>query len=278
MKESPMDLRPMGIGDIVDKCFRLYHANFLKFILIAAIPQVVLFFISGAWQYVTFSIMTMGTPKPDTAMPVFVLSSIGGLLLLIPAWCLYLVGTGALAYAVSERYLGNSIDVKASYIYVLKKFWRLLGTLLLTGLMIFFGFFFCLLPGIFLMMLFIFTTQAVVLEQCRVTEAISRSASLAWDWRNLLKILVIGLLYFILSLAVGGIATVPFMIVNMLRAQHALLPTFELQILQTAAQSISNIIVSPIFMISFTLLYYDIRIRKEGFDLQVMAENLGHES
>lgn len=273
-----MDLRPMGIGDILDSCFRLYRANFLKFILIAAIPQLVLFLISGTWQYFTFSIMTMGTPKLEAAIPVFVLSSIGTLLLLIPAWCLYLVGTGALAYAVSERYLGHSIDVKESYIYVLKRFWRLVGTLLLTALMIVFGFFFCIVPGIVLMMLFIFTTQTVVLEQCRVTKAISRSTSLAWDWGNLGKIFVIGLLYFILSMVVGGIVTVPFMIVSMLRAQHALLPTFELQILQTAAQSISNIIVSPIFMISFTLLYYDIRIRKEGFDLQVMAENLGHES
>ena len=40
-------------------------------------------------------------------------------------------------------------------------------------------------------------------------------------------------------------------------------------------QQIPAIIVSPILAVISTLLYYDARIRKEGFDIEVMAAELG---
>ena len=79
-------------------------------------------------------------------------------------------------------------------------------------------------------------------------------------------------------MVIGGTLQIPFVILSMLRTQPGLPLGLGLMVMQTAAQSVSQILVSPIYMISFTLLYYDIRIRKEGFDLQVMAENLGQTS
>jgi hypothetical protein len=48
-----------------------------------------------------------------------------------------------------------------------------------------------------------------------------------------------------------------------------LVPTPPLQ-LTTAA--LVDIIVYPLFGIASTLIYYDIRIRKEGFDIEMMAQ------
>ena len=36
-----------------------------------------------------------------------------------------------------------------------------------------------------------------------------------------------------------------------------------------------TVIVVPIYITGQTLLYFDLRIRKEAFDIEVMAENLG---
>jgi hypothetical protein len=40
-------------------------------------------------------------------------------------------------------------------------------------------------------------------------------------------------------------------------------------------QQVPAIVVSPILAVIATLLYYDARIRKEGFDIEVMAAELG---
>ncbi|MBC7789548.1 MAG: hypothetical protein H7Z74_06360 [Anaerolineae bacterium] len=41
------------------------------------------------------------------------------------------------------------------------------------------------------------------------------------------------------------------------------------------ASQVVSILVYPLVAVVATLLYYDLRIRKEGFDLDVMAEELG---
>jgi hypothetical protein len=46
-------------------------------------------------------------------------------------------------------------------------------------------------------------------------------------------------------------------------------------ILNQVVSQLSQILLTPVAGIAFTLLYYDSRIRKEAFDLEMMAKNLG---
>jgi hypothetical protein len=39
---------------------------------------------------------------------------------------------------------------------------------------------------------------------------------------------------------------------------------------------VSLILVQPLVLLPIMLFYYDLRIRKEGFDLQMLAEQLGY--
>ena len=268
MNETDLKLKPMEIMDILDNCFRLYRAHFFKFILIAAIPQVLVFITTGIWHYFIFL-----TPKPAEHVARTIAMFLPTVPLLILSWFLQFIATGALAYAVSKSYLGHEIEVKASYIYVLKRIWPLIGALILTGLATGAGFLLCIIPGIIFTMWFIFTTQSVVIENCAVMESISRSRKLAIG--NMGKIFIIGILFLVIAMVIGGVLQFPFIVMGALRARPGMPQAFGIQIMQTAGQTIGNILVNPIFMISFTLIYYDIRIRKEGFDLQVMAENLG---
>ncbi len=45
-------------------------------------------------------------------------------------------------------------------------------------------------------------------------------------------------------------------------------------ILETTADQLTDVLVAPFLAIAFTLLYYDSRIRKEAFDLEILARNL----
>jgi len=277
MTEPPVELKPLEIGDILDTCFRLYRANFLKFILIAAIPQIFIFIANGAWRYFIFFFSTSDTGST----PFIFFPLVGAIPLFTIGWFLQLVATGALAWAISERYLGHGIEVKEAYRYVFKRIWPLIGALILSTLMIGAGFLLLIIPGILFTLWLTFITQAVVIENCSVIEAMSRSRNLARG--NLGKIFVIALLYWIIAVVIAGILQAPVLILGiilgMLRdAQSGTLLAIGLQVMQIASQSISQILVNPIYMISFTLLYYDIRVRREGFDLQVMAENLGYKS
>jgi hypothetical protein len=46
-------------------------------------------------------------------------------------------------------------------------------------------------------------------------------------------------------------------------------------VVQQVVQQLGNILAVPFGSIAFTLLYYDSRIRKEAFDLEMMARDLG---
>ena len=41
------------------------------------------------------------------------------------------------------------------------------------------------------------------------------------------------------------------------------------------ASVVGQILVAPIGATAYILLYYDLRIRKEGFDLQMLASSIG---
>jgi len=45
-------------------------------------------------------------------------------------------------------------------------------------------------------------------------------------------------------------------------------------VVQTLVNLASTIIWAPVEWIAFTILYYDLRVRKEAFDLQLAAEAL----
>jgi uncharacterized membrane protein YraQ (UPF0718 family) len=45
-------------------------------------------------------------------------------------------------------------------------------------------------------------------------------------------------------------------------------------IVQQAASAVVGVFVGPVTYIAVTLLYYDVRIRKEGFDIEMLAQSL----
>ena len=44
------------------------------------------------------------------------------------------------------------------------------------------------------------------------------------------------------------------------------------------ATTLVSLVVGPLLPIGITLLYYDLRVRKEGLDLELQANELAHDS
>ena len=137
--------------------------------------------------------------------------------------------------------------------------------------------------GLFMLVIavrLLFTLQAVVLEGSKATKALGRSWKLAKG--NFWKILVILILVFIamflirclfglvggtvLAILGGGIDT----------AQN--LMVYVMKFLQfPIVKGILDLFLQPFIMAVIVLLYYDMRVRKEAYDLEVMAKELAIE-
>ncbi len=114
------------------------------------------------------------------------------------------------------------------------------------------------------------TSAAIVSERAGPIAAIGRSWELTrghW-WRTFGTLLVLWLLWLVLDIALGAtllgaIATAD----DMSQATYA--------VLQTALSIVLNAIVYPLIAAIISVIYYDLRVRNEGFDLQLLAQGVG---
>ncbi len=262
-------LQKMEIADILDTAIRLYRHNFTLFMEIVAVVQVFLMaiYMIGMWATAQTMITTGGEEIPWQALlglgPLGLLS-IGGWILLFP------VSEAALAFAVSETYLGRRITVLEAYRRMWPLIWRLLGTMILVSIVISLGTGMCLIPGLLAWVWFAITTPIVALERSWGPTAMGRSYQLvSGHWWRVLGTLL--LLQLIIIVATVAIFVLPAVVVMLLFGESNPLLA---QSLTTAIQTTSNIVIRPVLMIGTVLIYYDLRIRKEGFDLVMLTQAL----
>jgi hypothetical protein len=291
MPLSTQQFEPMSIGQILDQTFRLYRKNFVRFITIVAVAYVPIGLITAVGQSMTTKgTMSVQTHSTQRGGPIRVYGSTasseqvvnvnpskaiaGGLLTIVGAILslfAYNLCTGALIKSISESYLGNDISVGDAYRFVFGRLGAIIGATILVGFVVGLGFLLLIVPGIIFSLWYALTTQVVVLEKLKASQAMSRSKALASG--NLGKIFgvffVVGLITWIVSAicgTAGGAIIVPFA-----TPQHNMeMFTFMVQLITIVGQ----VLVMPIATAASILLYYDLRIRKEGFDLEMLSKTL----
>jgi hypothetical protein len=117
----------------------------------------------------------------------------------------------------------------------------------------------------------VFIPQAVMIEGCGAFEALTRSISLGGgNWYRVLGVLLFS--YFSsISLAFG--VMMPILLV--LWISGSLEFDFNtVNAIQNGVRQFSSFLVVPVWAISNTLLYFDTRVRKEGYDVDLLARRL----
>ena len=269
-------IRPMGLGDILDGALRLYRRNFGQFlgiIAIAYLPAVLLQL--GAAYWMLRGMLNAETGSADD--PASMLPYLGGMMALgVGLAAMYLIAVplaqGALIWAVSRRYLGKSISIGEAYRQVLRRFGHLLVAIILTGLATLGGTLLCILPGIIVSFMLSFATIEVVLEDRDGVDAMRRSWQLvSYDfWKVVLTLVVLG---FLVAVAAGALS-MPFSFISMIPSQDETAMT-GMNLTAQAISSLVQIVLQPVQIVGTILLYYDLRIRKEGFDIELLAQAMG---
>jgi hypothetical protein len=193
------------------------------------------------------------------------------------------IATGALTRAVADNYLGRKTSILDAYRGIGKSWLTLVGALMFLGILAIALFIWWMIPciGWFTglgMLLFMLTVvnplvpPVVVLENQGVLGAVRRAWSLARRrfWPVLGYVLVLALFSLIV---VNG----PAAIVNVLLGQ--LLPSFGdpatflvlTSVIQGLVSLVFILIYYPLQMSAFTLIYFDLRVRTEGFDLALLT-------
>ncbi|HTS11224.1 MAG TPA: hypothetical protein VMH00_03830 [Candidatus Limnocylindrales bacterium] len=267
------DLRPMTLGELLDRTFTLYRNNFLLFAGIIALPLLAYMGVSiGFTVWTSGMTTTRGNPALNPAY-------IGGVFLgLFVGFAIYMVmiemAHAATVFAVSDLYLGRTPTVRQSFARLKGRILRLLGVAILCGLIVGAGFIALFIPGIILACRLAVAVPVTMLEDEYPAAAISRSMELTKGFA--MQVFLIGLLIWVISFGVSMLFQSPFFFLIAMQ-KNGLLP-LGMQILQHLCTFLAAVLVGPIGTIAFALMYYNLRVRKEAFDLQHLMTSLGPSS
>jgi hypothetical protein len=298
-----IQVKPMAVGEILDRSFRLLRQYFWLFFIIIFIPEAVLFVVNFGVQ--SLHPGSVALHRSASMWAGFGISAVlaGIIFLVLQFWA-----QGALIYAVSETYLGHSTSIKGSYGAMRKRLGRLIGTMILWSILVFgvpvlFGIIAAVaVPGLAMMGLgglftgiislvavilavWIFTTlllnwllidKVVVVEEIGWIKALRRSKELMKGrtepgfWKSIkTKASLIILVGIVIGIGIHFLFQLPGVLLGIVLPEGILTLTIQ-GILNSAAASLATVYAA----IAMILFYYDIRVRKEGFDLKMMAEKL----
>lgn len=258
-----LDLRPLSLGEILDRTFTLYRRYFLLFLGIAGIPQLILFTVEmGRLVIEQDRALTPGSLFSVSAIVV-------GLVFIVAAIVAYLVSQAATVLAVSDLYLGRSVSLGQALQHTRGHLGSLFGVLFLNGLAVAGATILLVIPGIYVACRLIVCVPAALIEERSSSESLSRSWDLTRD--NAGRSFMIGLLYFVIAIAANMLLTFPFSLgmVTALKNPGTLLVWTGLT---QAGARIASVLTEPILLIATAIFYYDLRVRKEAFDLQFMMD------
>ena len=87
------------------------------------------------------------------------------------------------------------------------------------------------------------------------------------------RIFVLGLLVFAVRFLLGALLGFPFLFFAIKHPGHQV--PLALLALQQVAAFFTNTFIGPIYSTGLTLFYYDQRVRKEGYDIEMMMQAAG---
>ena len=254
----------------MDAAFQLYRRDVLEYILVTAVAYSPLLIL----QLMVFGAM-------DSSGATMTLDSFSGLWfgLLLLGFVGYAIMVAVVSKFSSDVYLGRTPDLGATIRLSFSKVLPLIGASLLFGLLVSLGvllfavtmvlagpvmgsigFVLAVMWALWVAARYFAVFQVIVLENRGVIEAFARAGTLSRGQKAhvILTLLLVILIVIVVSFAVMMVG--------------ALMPS---QMIGQVVQMVYTVVAYPLIGIAQMILYYDLRIRAEGFDIEVMTGALG---
>jgi hypothetical protein len=252
---TPPVLRPLSLGEILDVSFGLYRTLFLPLLMVTLALQ--------------------GLP---VILSIYVEAS-GGITANIGLWALAgflsmlgsALASASSTFILSEHYMGRTITAGDAISRAMPFVGRVVVLTLLTALVAGFGTVLLIIPGLILFTGLVLAPVALVIEgRPFATDAMGRAWALSrghrWKLFGCLVVTFIIILLPIIALGTGSILTMD------VDTQQSAVSSMGIAWL-TAAQAL-QLLAYPLLYCVLTVSYYDLRVRKEAFDLEILAGGL----
>lgn len=306
------DLRPLSFSELLDRTFTYYRRNFWLFISIMAIPQVFIVAMNMCMDAVQRlgpgAVAGGGGPGSAVALGAMGGFLIGLVVMVVLYWLLYSLALGATTFAISEVHLGRTPSARECYRRMKGRFRRIVDLVFSVGLRVggvamipfialvalgigvgaaagssaiaiivmilaFLGLIAGAVAAVWMILRYGLCLPALLLEKLTVKEAIRRSIFLTKGNRG--RVFLVLLLMTLVASTVGGLVQAPFYVgVFVYAAKGQAIPPLWLSLPMNIAGGVGYAVTSPLLTIGLALLYYDARVRKEGFDIQLMMDAL----
>lgn len=290
-------LRPLGVGDIVDRVFGMYRQRPLMFIAIAAVPYLVLVLTVGvltatfaAGAVFALAPYLSGSIDPARLDPSRLLPVLGPLVAFVAIVAVVAIGvslvqSASLIAAMSARYMGREMTTSEALRAGLSRSLALFGMgivafltfiamwVVLIVAMVVLREWWAIVAGVCLGVVATFyltnswmvSPAVVTLEGAGPIQGLRRAWQLSQG--NRWRIFGLWLLLLVLQVVLSSLLSF------VLLASFATDEVIQV-ILNQAVNLIATIAWAPVYWGTFAVLYYDLRVRREAFDLEVAAESL----
>ena len=275
---TPVRLRVMPLGELLDETFKLYRRHFTVIAgvaLVIILPNLILSLISGSYRANPVSYLqnvAQNFNNPDelariqaqqqayTSSPLYLLSfPIAALLLPFSVGALYRAATSLAA--------GNLETIGSVLLGTLRRYFAVWGVIILALLLFIGAIAIVTIPVvIWVAIRWSVSIPALFAEGIGPVKALGRSWNLVRDnwWRTLGILIIVSIMVSLIQTALQvlfvGVASVVPGLNGDLRAGVV-----------TTLTTLVDALVGAITPIAITMLYLDLRVRKEGLDLDQLA-------
>jgi hypothetical protein len=265
-------LRPLSVGEVLDASFKIVRQSFGTLagcVLVVAVPlNIVTTLITASSSEDAFNLDNSTTTGSGFSTGSEVAGSVvSGLLSLV----LMSLASAACFRAVSAVYLGERANVGESLRFAMSRIVPVIAVSLLYVLGLIPAFIALIIPGIWLAVAWSVSFPALLSEGLGPVAALGRSFKLVqgrW-WPVFGALLVMYLLVAVISGILGALFGATLI--------AAVDSEVVAGIIYTIVNTLSSLITLPLTAAVLTVIYFDLRVRKEGFDLQLLARGVGQD-
>jgi hypothetical protein len=247
--------RARSATELIDALFQVLRRNFSQFFTLALMFYVPIAVVSRL--FVPTSVAPAASPSAAFFMAFFVFFF---LFIILSA-----VFQTAMFYACSDAYLGRTVNLSD----VLKRAVRRAGSMaygyFLQGICVLPGFVLFVIPGIIIALILFAVPCVIAFENVPAAASLSRSSHLSSGLKGHI-FLTLFLVFIVNSVGLVIVTAVSTLVAGGIGHVTALSQTVSV---------LGTSLLVPLLPLAVTMLYYDARIRKEGFDIELMAQQTG---
>ncbi len=262
-------MKPLSVGELLDAAFSAVRRNFGTLVLctlVIVVPVSILnTLVLASSNEAAFDFAGQSTLTDDDLGLALGGTAITNLISLLAQT----LTAAACLRAIGGDIVGSPAGAGASLRYAFGRFLPLLWVAILYTLALIGGVLLCIVGIVWTWVLFSLATPALLFEDKRGTAAMGRSRQLIADhWWRVFGVLVVGFLIVgVLSAMLGGLLGS----VILADSNNTLLNATVSTLVNIAALAVTT----PFTAALTAYIYFDLRVRKEGFDLALLARGIG---